>query len=235
MKEIQAFPVAVVAHSWTATKRDQHVSEKACALFNASAEAGRFTKLLIDSEELRKIRSLDVIFRNRLHEITLEFVSDLRLLPASLYFRFAEIVNDYKKQRQQLVDALLEKYDVYIREAKMRLQDMFCAKDYPSRLDIQRRFRVDVLVLPAPKPSEIPEAHRVLFQMQEERIKQELIERIQELEKRIQELKNKDKIREKTKGNVERDLETLNKLNVTEDQEIKNKIEKLVQVWGGVA
>jgi hypothetical protein len=231
--------VSVNAHGWWASKVDREVTQDAQERWGASPESGRFSKKLIQSGQIKDISNLDVQFRNKFRMMTLPWMGEVRLLPGRLVMDFLRMAEEYKRERQDLVDSLLLEYDHLKEEAKRTLGQMFKEEDYPSREEIRKRFYVDIRVLPPPSEdqfSKVPygEAVRGMFtdqiKSQISEANQDLVERLRDAAEKIKALKDMKKIQDRGVEAVRKVVEGVRKLNIFNDPSVKDAADKLLAV-----
>jgi hypothetical protein len=231
--------VSVNAHGWWASKVDREVTQDTQTRWGASSESGRFNKKLIQSGQIKDISNLDVQFRNKFRMMTLPWMGEVRLLPGRLVMDFLKMAEEYKRERQDLVDSLLLEYDHLKEEAKRTLGQMFKEEDYPSKEEIQRRFYVDIRVLPPPSEDQfakVPygEAVRGMFtdqiKSQINEANQDLIERLRDAAEKIKAIKDMKKIQDRGIEAIRNVVEGVQKLNIFNDPTVKDAADKLLAV-----
>lgn len=140
---------------WTARRYDKKVSKQATDSNNATQDAGRFNKALLSRKALRRITSAVSDLRTYHSERTLPWgKSGSRLLPATEYFAYMEGINTRKAEFEDAVTEFVNNYPAYIADAKLQLNNMFNADDYPEIGDIHSKYRMDVSVSPVPKATD---------------------------------------------------------------------------------
>jgi hypothetical protein len=231
--------VSVNAHGWWASKVDREVTQDTQVRWGASSESGHFSKKLLRSGQIKDIVNLDVQFRNKFRMVTLPWMGEVRLLPGRLVMDFLKIADEYKRERQDLVDSLLLEYDQLKEEAKRTLGQMFKDKDYPHREEIRKRFYVDIRVLPPPSEdqfSKVPygEAVREMFndqiKFQINDANRELAERLRDAAEKISFLKNMKIIQDRGIDAIRRMVEGVQKLNIFNDPAVNDAADKLLAV-----
>ena len=77
---------------WTARKHDKRVSEEVAQSHEATTNAGRYNKHLLDqAEKLEELRTLAGQIRQYFYKVTLPWSDEgYRLLPSHLYFEFTK-------------------------------------------------------------------------------------------------------------------------------------------------
>jgi hypothetical protein len=144
--------VAVVARVWTARKLDRKVTDKVNREHHASADAGRFNKLLVNAKHLEKITAIVGKARKLHYAMTKAWADDgLRILPNVLHQKFGNEFRLLKREFEPAVDEFCRDYPRFVEERERALGDMFNAADYPSPEEIRSKFELDVKTFPVPE------------------------------------------------------------------------------------
>jgi len=236
--------VSVSTHGWWASKIDREVTNDTLGRWGATLEGGRFHKKLLQSGQIREIFNLDMLFRTRFRMMTLPWMGEVRLLPGRLVMDFLKMAEEYKRQRQDLVDSLLVEYDHLKEEAKRTLGQMFKDQDYPSKDQIRERFYVDIRVLPPPSEDQfakVPygEAVREMFidqvKFQINEANQDLVERLRDAAESIKALKDTKKLQDRRLEAIRRLVERVKKLNIFKDPAVEDAANALLAVLDTVS
>jgi len=231
--------VSMSAHGWWASKVDREVTSDTQARWHAGSESGRFHKKLLQSGELREIFNLDMLFRTKFRMMTLPWMDEIRLLPGRLLIDFLKMAEEYQRQRQDLIDSLLLKYDDLKEDAKRTLGQMFKEQDYPSKDEIRQKFYVQIRVLPPPSEDEfakVPygEAVRDMFidqvKLQINEANRDLIERLRDAAESIKALKETKKLQDRRVEAIRKLVEGVQKLNIFKDATVKDAANDLLAV-----
>lgn len=136
---------------WSASKTDKEVSSEVIANKKAMKSAGVFRKHLVSKNALKEIQKIATAARQSHYVLTLPWNDDgARIIPTESYDHYAKTMRDYRRSMEEAVDAFLENYHDYIKNAKDELGDMFNPDDYPDPDDIRSKFFFDV------EPTQIP-------------------------------------------------------------------------------
>lgn len=143
--------VAVDISQWTARKLDKRVTDKVNREHNASDDAGRYHKLLIEAKRLEAINSI-VAQARRLHYTMTKPWCDagIRILPNVLHEKFATEFRELKRQFNVAADEFCASYPQFVAERRRALNGLFNASDYPAPKEIRGKFRMNTRALPVP-------------------------------------------------------------------------------------
>jgi hypothetical protein len=147
----KAVLVSVSISQWTARRLDRKVTDEVNAQHNATSNAGRYNKLLIDPTRLKKIGEIVSKARGLHYTLTRPWQDEgARILPNQLFEKFANEFRQIKRDFEAAAEEFCDGYPAYIEERKRELGDLFKADDYPSVEDIRSKFKLDMSVMPLP-------------------------------------------------------------------------------------
>lgn len=147
----RAMLVSVTIRQWSGRKLDRKVTEEVNKDRGASADAGRYNKLLLPKEALDAIHRKASAIRNEFHQRTLPWMDDgQRIMAANAYLQHSQWIAQQRAEYEALVNDFLDKYPTYVEETKARLQGMFNEADYPSPEHLRDKFAIDVTLLNVP-------------------------------------------------------------------------------------
>lgn len=138
--------------SWTANIIDRGMSDEVNVTKNAKAKAAKVTKnLFAGTSLLADINRFDARIRLWHQSQTLPwFDRGARLLAASNFFNYKQILSHYESQRGSMVDEFCDRYEDLVKEAENVLVDMFKESDYPPKHEIIHSFSFRYSFLPVP-------------------------------------------------------------------------------------
>ena len=137
---------------WTARKFDHKVTEKIISDYKAGADAGRFNKLLIDHEAIKKLQRICSEAWGVHKEMTLPWTDDGgRVLPADLFLKYTKAIQEVKARFEEEVKAFVGQYEALKAAAKVKLNGLFNAADYPPAAEIGSKFGMTVAIEPIPQ------------------------------------------------------------------------------------
>ena len=173
----KAMLVKLSVSAWTARKHDRKVSKKVEEDYNAK-EAGRFNKVLIAQDSIKAISQVVNKARTYHYENTLAWGDDeSRLLPSANYNNYSSKMREFRSEFELAVSDFAVKYPDLIEDARLRLNGMFQQADYPSVVDIHKRYDFKVTVNPLPDAEDF----RVSLQSEEiTKIQEDINRRSQE-------------------------------------------------------
>lgn len=137
---------------WTGSKKDNRITREVQTNHNADKTSGRFVKNLIDKSDLNPIAKVGRQIRTLFYEKTLAWGENgERILSTKVYFDFMSKYAELKSEFDHLVEKFLDGYDQAKEAAKVRLGTMYNESDYPTRLEIERKFGVSIKLMPFPE------------------------------------------------------------------------------------
>ncbi len=147
----KAVLVSVNISQWTARKLDKQITDKVNREHNATKDAGRYNKLLIEAEHLEKINKLVSSARQLHYSMTRPWADEgPRILPNALYSKFTDAFRVLKRDYAKAADDFCLAYPSFVQERAKQLNGLFKASDYPHVDEIRSKFRLDITVLPFP-------------------------------------------------------------------------------------
>lgn len=136
---------------WTARKHDRKITDEVATTHNASADAGRYNKMLVAPQNLTPIQQAATRARDFHYDNTLPWGDNGdRLLSSKNYFIYIQKMQELQSEFETAVAAFLRNYDVVIAEAKIRLNGMFKDSDYPRRTEIESKYGFKTTFMPVP-------------------------------------------------------------------------------------
>jgi hypothetical protein len=148
----KAVLVAVNISMWTARRLDKKVTDEVNQAHNASADAGRYNKLLLNAERLKRLTELVSRARDLHYRMTKPWADEgPRILPNVLYAKFTGQFREIKRDFHTAADDFCRDYPIFVEEAKQRLNGLWKAEDYPSADEIRTKFKLDLTFMPLPE------------------------------------------------------------------------------------
>lgn len=143
--------VAVNISQWTARKLDRRVTNETNERYNASKDAGRYNKLLIEAEHLKKITGIVSAARTLHYSMTRPWADEgPRILPNALYSKFTDKFRVFKRDFADAADDFARDYPMFIEERKRQINGLFREEDYPAADQIRSKFALDLQFMPFP-------------------------------------------------------------------------------------
>ena len=224
---------------WTARKYDAGASREVEQNHGAT-DAGRFNKILIANDSLKKIQKVAGSARTYHYFNTLPWGDNGdRILPTANYFNYVSEIGKFKSDFDTLVSDFVSLYPALKEEARMRLNTLFSESDYPMPGQIERKFDLRISFMPVSDGDDL----RVNISQEEiERIKSEIngaisdrvtgavtemLSRIREAVSHVADtLEIPDKIfRDSLIGNVCSLIETIPLLNFDNDKHVNEVVD----------
>lgn len=230
----KAMLVSLSIRQWTARKYDRSVSRKVEQDYNAH-DAGRFNKLLIAQEEMKKIQKIANEARIFHYENTLPWGDNgTRILPTKNYFEYVESIKEIRNKFVETVNTFIDVYPELKEEARRRLNGMFKEMDYPTVEELKSRFDFNVGFAPVPdsndfrvdlNDSEIDKIRKEIDAKRDEAERVAMKELWQRLYNAVEHMVNKlsdsDAVfRDSLVKNVAEICQLLPKLNITNDNKL---------------
>lgn len=138
---------------WTANKLDRSATAKVTADNNASSNAAKVHKNLMEGTSMRNnIANLATAARAWHHLRTLPWTDGgARLLPTSLFLDYKPQMNMFRTQFDTMVNEFVANYPALVQTAKNYLGDLFNADDYPSPDEVRSKFDFKLSFSPVPE------------------------------------------------------------------------------------
>jgi hypothetical protein len=195
--------------AWSARRIDRKVTDEVNESHGAANDAGRYNKLLINSEALKPIQSAISSARTFHYSRTLPWQDDgARLLPAAAYLDYTARLRAIRADFEKAVDDFINGYEKHVEDAKQRLGNLFKPEDYPGAAEIRRRFGFDTIINPVPSGEDfrvaLGDAQAALIKAEiEERAQEQLQEAIRDVYRRVSEVCERmvEKLRNYVPGN----------------------------------
>src|SRR5262252_1606117 len=143
--------VSVEISQWSARKLDRRVTDEINSSHGASADAGRYNKLLIEAKRLEKINKLVSEARTLHYTLTKPWADEgLRILPNVLHEKFAKQFREIKREFDAAADEFCADFPRFVEERKRALNGLFNESDYPNASDIRSKFKLATKTFPIP-------------------------------------------------------------------------------------
>jgi hypothetical protein len=203
----RAMLVSLHISTWGGMAFDKEVSEEVNESFQADRiEAGRYSKRLVAKHFFRDLSAAHSTLKKTHKVLTLPWEDDgTRILSTVSYVRYHGDMLEGKRRAEAEVKKFLasEYRKEYINEARVRLGDMFNEDDYPSELELKKKFSIDLEV------KKVPEAKDFRAKLSEEATKAIVKDIEQRCDMRIEKAMNDvfERVAEKV-GNLKEKLKS---------------------------
>jgi hypothetical protein len=136
---------------WTARKADKKVTNEVAEKYQADATMGSYSKHLVAQDALKAVNSVVTAAYNEHLFLTLPWTDGgARILGSAAYFAYAQKMREHQAKFEAVVRDFVANYEGYVEAAKVRLNGLFDAADYPRPQDISKRFKFVMSVDPVP-------------------------------------------------------------------------------------
>lgn len=170
--------------TWDARKSDKRESDKVVRDNDAkSSKAVNVVKrLFADEPKLMRIQHTAQSIRLWHYSRTLPWSDKgVRLLPMAAFLRYKQEYNEWERKFHECVDEFVNEYPTLVSKAAFQLGDLFNRADYPSAMEVRRRFRVSLEFLPVPQSGDFRiDAQKAELDALKEQYEQRMQERLEE-------------------------------------------------------
>ena len=150
----RAVLVSLTITQWSARKLDRNETAKLAAKHGTAAKVARVNKSLLPvASPLDSITKHANEARAEFHKRSLPWSNSQAIVRSSGYLEFASAMSGYKDKFYTLVDRFVASYPQLQESAKVHLNGLYRDEDYPSALEVRRRFAMDFQTLPLPDAS----------------------------------------------------------------------------------
>lgn len=134
---------------WDGLRKDDTVARSAERTYQAEPGSMRVIKECIKTTGIRTINLVRSQARRHHYMVTLPWMdSGGRILPAAMFMKYREVMNNFKSEYFQWVDQLLENFVVLRDEAEGRLGLAFNPEDYPTTDSLRSGYYFRIHVMP---------------------------------------------------------------------------------------
>lgn len=146
----RAILVNLTIAQWSGRKYDQTATKEVEKNHNTT-NAGRFNKLLINSDKFKLIsKKAGEIRRYHYKNTVIWDDAGARILPADHYFEYLQGLSPMKDEFEKSVSDFKKEYAILIAEAKQRLNGLFRESDYPAPANMEEKFKIGISFVPIP-------------------------------------------------------------------------------------
>ena len=211
---------------------------------DADKNSIHISKSLLDSPELEAIRRLDGEIRRYLYSVCLPFEPGIHLLPIGLIEAADAELGTFRAKREGLVEEFLGAYPRLCKEAAGRLRTLYNPLDYPPLEAVRSQFSCSWQYVSYGVPHQLREVSERMFQNEREKaaermaeaysevrqvLRQAMVELVAHLRDRLTDQPDgtPQRLRESTVQKLREFLDTFDFRNVTDDQELKEQVERV--------
>lgn len=233
----RAVLVSLAVSMWTGRKFDRSVTEQVAQAHGCKGDAGRYNKLLVAKGDLEAVTQVVSRARVFYYKMTLPWKDEgFRILPSTSIMEVMEKLSGFQSEFSQAVVSFLRNYPLVREEARLRLNEMFKQEDYPSEVELGRKFRMDPSIQPVPDRGDFrlmtltPEQNVAFKRDLQRRVSeaeavavQDVWNRLYDVVKRVKSTltKSNPRVYDTLIGNVMELVDILPALNITDDPELE--------------
>jgi len=208
---------------------------------------------LLDSKELKDIKTLDGEIRQYLYRLALPslFRSGIYMVPIELVETVDGKLQEFKAERERLTGVLVEAYPRLKDEAEERLRSTFNEQDYPDAERLREQFSLSWRYISFDTPEKLRGINPAIFAREREKaeqawedatteirdlLRQSFAELVGHMAERLKPTDDgKRKVFKNTLvSNLSEFLATFDLRNVTDDAELKRLVDRAKQLLGNV-
>ncbi len=147
----RAMLVGLRISQFNPTKTDKKISAEVAQTHNSDASMGRYAKSVIAKEAVEKLRKLAGEIRGEHARRTLPWAEDgSRILTSVGYSDYADWMRGANDKWDAEVLRFIGSWDDFVADARVKLNGMFNAADYPSKEELPSKFSFRWTVRPIP-------------------------------------------------------------------------------------
>ena len=148
----RALLVQLNVSQWTARKGDKKATKQVLDTNGAAGKTGNFHKHLLPmSDSLANIHAMTGDIRKEFYTNTLPWgLENTHMLPTTNYLSFMTTFRKRKSEWDVAVRKFIVDYPHHQTMAQRSLGGLYNPDDYPHVLDLQRKFTMDLVVMPVP-------------------------------------------------------------------------------------
>jgi hypothetical protein len=134
---------------WTARKLDREVTDEVNTSHHASADAGRYNKLLVEKHRLEELTQIRSEVRAVIEANTKPWLTKgPRILPNMLYQATCDKLRELSRKHDAAADLFAAEFGAAMEERKSKLNGLFKESDYPSVSEIRSKFSLTFKICP---------------------------------------------------------------------------------------
>jgi hypothetical protein len=134
---------------WSAKKTDKKVNREVAAKNGNAENMGNYRKSLVARDALKKFTELAGTIRAEHYRLSLPWRDGGdRVLSSSAYFQYSQAMRARQQELEASWQEFCECYPQYVEDARVQLNGLFDANDYPPVAEIRKKFSFRLEVLP---------------------------------------------------------------------------------------
>lgn len=147
----RAMLVNVHISMFSATKTDKKITAEVAQQHGSDENMGRYAKNLVAKGAMDKLKRLAAGIREEHYKRTLPWAEDgARILTSVGYLAYAEWIRKQENEFWTAVDEFASQWSSFVADARVKLNGLFDASDYPTEGELRRRFGFRWQVRPVP-------------------------------------------------------------------------------------
>lgn len=147
----RAMLVNLSISQWTASKNDKKVTREVAAKHGNVENMGRFNKSLVAKDALETVKKLAGKARTEHYKRTLPWRDGGdRILSSAGYWEYSREMRSIMAEFNAAVDSFVSDYPNFVADAKVALNGLFDASDYPTASAIREKFALLFDIFPMP-------------------------------------------------------------------------------------
>lgn len=136
---------------WSASKMDRKVSKEVADQYGLKMNAGRWHKILMDTQKIGEYNGIVMKAREHFKVITLPwFDGGIRIIPSKFFMEFSSDMSEYKRDAKRIAKRIEDDWDYELTKAAVRLGPTYNASDYPEKDTVAARYSLNVEFMPIP-------------------------------------------------------------------------------------
>ncbi len=136
---------------WSPAREDKQRAAEIADKYGADKKMGKYQRYLIDPDALKPILVKRGEMRNRHYELTLPWGDDSsRIITSAGFMRYRNEMQAYTAQLEPMFRDFIDRYPTLVSEARVLLNGLYDASEYPTMDQLERRFYARIKVKPIP-------------------------------------------------------------------------------------
>jgi hypothetical protein len=147
----RAMLVSLTINQFNPVKTDKKITAEVATAHGSEVTMGRYAKSVIAKSALDRIRTLAGEVRQEHYRRTLPWSEDgARILTAQGFEEYSRFIRAKTDEWDAAVREFLDNWDSYVDDARVKLNGLFNAADYPPLDKVRQKFALKTSVKPVP-------------------------------------------------------------------------------------
>lgn len=234
----KAVLVHVCVSQWSGRKLDKNASDDLTTMKRAQKDVARVYKDLVKSDNLDKFRKCGGRARGLMYEMTLPWLDGgTRVCPNGMLAEFKRRLRDIIEEANDHANAFAKEYDMIDQKNRQQLGDLYNQLDYPRASTIRQRFSIQPTYLPIPYNKDFRvEGQEDYLDGLAKAVDIEVYRRLAKSAERLLRCVGKEdgRVTNKLTDHLQDLIDSLPKLNITENPEVVKIAMALKKQFSGV-